>query len=331
MVDAAIESVTRTIVTGVLPGDARTHVRFGSPGHLFFPKASSFTQTVLDDYAGGSRFWVYAGHGQVTELDRVPQTDQGVPVLDSNSVKQLRSNHGHWPIALMLACYTGAMDAGEDSIAEQMWLHENGPIAVIAGCRVTMPYGNTTAAVGLIDAVYEQRKPRLGDAWLSSVQAMQQKQAAESSASGSTTRMMIDGLAMMVSPAGSDLVAERCEHSQLYNLIGDPTLTLAHPELISMEVEPGFDFGSPIAMNLQCPIDGQLTIVIDRPLGTSVAGDPNELTVATMTVNVAAGQTVRHEIVPPASAIGPMVVRAHVEGNQRWASAAAKTMVRQSP
>lgn len=334
LIDTAIESVTRTIVTGVLPGHAKTHVRFGSPGHAFYPKTGPFTQAVLNDYSGGSRFWVYAGHGQVTELDRVPQTAAGIPVLDGDSAKQLISAEGRYPIALILACFTGAMDASEDSIAEKMWLQGGGPIAVIAGCRVTMPYGNTSAAVGLIDAVYQQKKPRLGDAWLSSIQSMQEESIQQDQDAGvgeapvSTSQTLINTLAMLVSPAGSDLVAERHEHTKLYNLIGDPTLTLAHPETIELSVSPGYDPATPIQMKLQSPIDGSMTISLDRPLGTATDGDPNELTVASLTMDVVAGNPIRSAILPPADVVGPIVLRVHVAGQGCWATGTAKTMVR---
>ncbi len=149
LVDNAIESVTRTIVTGVLPAETRTTVCYASPGHAFFPREQSFTDAVVNRYQQGARFWVYAGHGQVTALDRVPSNASGTPVLDQRSVKRLSRPGGESSIAVMLACYTGALDASEDSIAEEMVLSAGGPIAVFAGSRVTMPYGNTTAAVGL--------------------------------------------------------------------------------------------------------------------------------------------------------------------------------------
>ena len=339
LIDTAIESVTRTIVTGVLPSDAKTHVRFGSPGHAFYPKKIPFTQAVLNDYAAGSRFWVYAGHGQVTELDHVPPTAEGIPVLSGESVKRLVSRDKRYPIALMLACYTGALDASEDSIAEKMWLQDGGPIAVIAGSRVTMPYGNTSAAIGLIDAIYHQKKPRLGDAWLSSVQSMQEetllqnheddvRKPAANIENGSGIETLINTLAMLVSPPGSDLVAERLEHSKLYNLIGDPTLALNHPKPIEFSVNPGFDAATPIELNLQSPIDGLMTISLDRPLGSASDGDPNELTVAKLSIDVKAGIPTRPSILPPTETTGPIVVRVHVAGRGCWATGSAKTRVR---
>lgn len=325
--DRAIESVTRSIVTGVLPSDTRTSVAYASPGHPFFPNdANNFTDAVLDRYRQGARFWVYAGHGRVTALDRVPNTQAGRPVLDQRSVQQLNRPAGESPIAVMLACYTGAMDAAEDSLAEEMILTDGGPIAVLAGSRVTMPYGNTTAAVGLINGVFEQQLPRLGDAWLSALQHMQEVEPADKS----NTQVMIDTLATLISPTGTVLAEERREHMLLYNLIGDPTLKLSHPKSLTVSVPTGSPAGEPVRVQVDCPISGELRLTLDQPLGSVTDGDANETTITSSNHKIMAGQSVDLEVKLPAEFSGPVVIRGHVEGEQSWASGAAKTFIRPS-
>lgn len=324
LADQAIESVTRTIVTSMLPADTRTRVCYASPGHLFYPAEGSFTDAVLDRYRQGSRFWVYAGHGQVTQLDRVPGSRDGLPVLDRQSVKRLSRPAEGSPIAVMLACYTGALDAAEDSLAEEMLLCEGGPIAVLAGSRVTMPYGNTTAAVGLIDGVFKQRLPRLGDAWLNALRQMHQEGATETT----SARIMIDALASIVSPPGTNLVDERREHMMLYNLIGDPTLRLQHPEPISVSVPAGHNPGEPVCVEVESPIAGTLRVCLDRPLGSVFEGDPNETTVASLEIPVQQGQAVAPTLTLPDGLSGPIVVRVTVAGDRVWGTGAARTIVR---
>ena len=326
LIDTAIESVSRNIVTNVLPSHVVTRVRYGSEGHRFFPTHKSFTETVLEDYSRGARFWVYAGHGQVTQLDRVPQTVTGQPVLDRNTLDRLHRDQSHRPIAMLLACYTGALDAREDCFAENMWKQPGGPVAVFAGSRVTMPYGNTTAAMGMIDAVYNQHLPRLGDAWLFTLRELEK---ANPEQGNNTARLMVDGLAGLVSPAGTDLTEERKEHARLYNLIGDPTLRLRHGESIELEIESGFDPGVPITLHLESSIDGLLTLTLAKPLGAITAGDANELTIQTQQVPIVADRRIHFSIPLTEKVKGSIVIHAHVEGSKTWASGATTTHVRQ--
>ena len=322
--DAAIESVTRNIITTVLPTETRTSLYYGSPGHAFYPKNKSFTSAVVDHYREGARFWVYAGHGNVTELDRVPQSAAGQPVLDRRSVASLKCQSGRRPIGLILACYTGAMDASEDCFAENLLKCQGGPVAVFAGSRVTMPYGNTTAAVGLIDAIYHQKVQRLGDAWMSALEQMQNQDPKDRS----NTRLMIDTLATVVSPSGTKIEDERAEHMKLYNLLGDPTLKLFQPETLEVTVDPGHEIGNEIEVTVQSPITGKLRVTLDRPLGAIRTGDPNATTVATMTIDATKEMPTKVRLRPAADVTGPLLVRAIVSAPKTWATGAGQTMIR---
>lgn len=322
MIDSTIETATRTIVSGILPTETQMTIAHASPGHRYFPK-QQFTEAVIDRYQQGSRFWVYAGHGQVTELDRVPART-GVPILDCNSVKRLKRPKGASPIALILACYSGAMDGTQDSIAEEMVRCEGGPIAVLAGSRVTMPYGNTAAAVCMINAIYAQQQPSLGEAWLSALTEMNREHAADQSG----TRVMIDAMATIFSPKGTVLVDERREHMFLYNLIGDPTLRLHHPQRIEISVPAGHDIGQTIAVTATSPIAGDITVSIDRPLGWATDGDPNDTSIASMQSQVSSAEPTTLKFKIPNEITGPIIVRARVDGESTWAAGAARTIVR---
>lgn len=324
LVDAAIESVTRTLVTTSLPTEIKTTVAYASDGHLFYPKARPFTEEVLARYERGARFWVYAGHGWIDSLDRVPQTREGVPVLDTTSVGRLSGKAGVAPIALMLACYTGAFDAPQQSLAERMLLAPAGPVTVFAGSRMTMPYGNTVTAVGLIDGVYRERRPRLGDAWLTTLQVLHREDETDKTQS----RTLIDSLAAMISPAGTVLADERREHAAIYNLLGDPTLRLHHPYTVAISAPTGSSPSDPVMIDVTSPIDGELRLTLDRPLGAATEGDPNDTTVASLQASVQAGQMGQHKIQLPAGVQGPLIIRALVEGVETWATAATRTLVR---
>ncbi len=265
MIDRAIEMVAGGIITGALPGSVRTRITHAGPASLFHPGTQSFTDTVLDNYRDGARFWVYAGHGWITELDRVPSGPVGRPVLSMTDLPMLDRPHSSAPIALILACYTGAFDALEDSLAERMLLADFGPIAVIAGSRVTMPYGNAATAIGLIRAIYNDDAARLGDAWLASMNEL--ATASDASDDLKTRRMMIDGIAS-VAGGGARMDDERREHMQLYNLLGDPTLLLGTVHDVVVDDQGDAVVGQPIVVRGQTPISGTMVVEVHRRLGS---------------------------------------------------------------
>ncbi len=332
LADAAIESVTRSMITGSLPAWTRTHVTYASPTSPFNPGLEQFRESVLEQYAKGARFWVYAGHGWVTELDRVPPTPEGRPVLSVDDLDQLRLQGTPPPIALLLACYTGAFDAKEDCLAENMLLAKNGPIAVLAGSRVTLPYGNAAVAGGLIQAVYEQRAPRLGDAWLASLQEM--ATASDAQPELAKRRAVIDTLASLISPTAADLPGERREHMQLYNLLGDPTLRLRHPEPLAVEAPGKAAEGSEITIRGKLPFAGTLSLAVHRGVGNVPAGTAaerryhraNETLVTQVQLSLPAGEFATTVSIP-AGTTGTLHVAAQLKNADRWAVGADRVLV----
>lgn len=373
MIDMAIESVSRSIVTSALPASVRSGVLYGSPGHQFFPSERSFQDSVLDRFATGSRFWVYAGHGQVHALDRVPATAAGVPVLDHESASRLASA-AHPSVGLILACFSGAIDgpplpedpsspridrsadgsagsasglAGSgDCLAAAMLRQPGGPVAIIAGSRVTMPYGNSTLSMRLIDAVYGHKSTTLGQAWRETITSMRNGTPIDS-----PTAKMVDSLAAIVSPAaktrqfkvGDDkgdeleernsddvdiqgdvrtavmnpaerLAAEMSEHAMLYNLLGDPTMKLFPAGNVLLETSLGVDAGDPIELRITSPIAGTATVTIDVPLGTPGLLNPNQTSVASYEFAVRGEQTITRSIDTTDLPQGWLTIRMHVEG-----------------
>lgn len=341
LVDGAIETIASGMITGSLPGSVRTRVTHAGPESLFCPGADCFTDTVLSNYAQGARFWVYAGHGHVRELDRVPATPQGRPVLSTEDVEQLKRSADAAPIALMLACYTGAYDATEDCLAEQMLLAPGGPIAVLAGSRVTMPYGNAAAAMGLIHSVYHRKPQRLGDAWRETLLEMATPSDAEPGLQG--RRMVIDGLASMLGDGRID--EERRDHMQLYNWLGDPTMRLVHPEEIEVEPPASAGAGQRLALRGTSPHSGQMTIELHRRLGTlppgssARRGEPapdqaaqyalaNDTAVAVWPVEIARAGPWEVELPLPADSAGPMRLVLDLQGAEGFATGSQNLWIR---
>lgn len=366
MVDGAIESITRTALTASLPADAKPQIAYASPGHAFCPVGQSFQDCVMDRYQTGARFWIYAGHGSVDRLDLLRRSDlddasvsesanQTAPkwtvesLLDLQSVSKLRRESGKSPIGLLLACYTGAIDARGGCLADRMVSAPGGPVALIAATRLTMPYGNARFGLSLLESIYQpasdessEISQRLGDAVLMTQQSL--LSAPDPKASGSMTQTMIDGVAALISPAGNDLTQELREHAGLFQLLGDPTLRLHRAATVDLKAkvrssEPESGVYHDVEIDIVSPVSGALTISLERPLsahsGISTANtilpmfvhDPHQCTIERTSMTVDAGQLLSHSIRLPARFTGPIVIQAFVQGDSGWATGAIRKLV----
>lgn len=211
MTDALIEASARSVFQQVVP--ASHSVR----------RLKTDPDATCDQISAGSFAWIYLGHGLPAMLD-VAATPRGPrPILATNDIPKLHCG-ANSPLAVLIACYTGAIDARDDSLGEELLRCEKGPVAVIAATRVTMPYGNSVFGCELLRAAFRESPGTLGDIWL---QAQVQTLAAPQN--GDSLRTSLDAVARGVSPAPADLAAERREHVVLYQLLGDPLLRLNYP------------------------------------------------------------------------------------------------------
>ena len=107
-------------------------------------------------------------------------------------------------------------------------LAEEGPVAVIAATRVTMPYGNTILGCELLRACFQDRPTAVGDVLLLA-QRRVLAPTPKDEPNNDQLRATLDGMAEVLSPPPVDLAAERREHVLMYQLIGDPLLRLHRP------------------------------------------------------------------------------------------------------
>lgn len=219
--DAIIEAAARQVITQNVPAEYETR-------HIF-PQAAvksavlaSFAVQAQQQLSEGSLAWVYLGHGQPTELDRVPTATGSESILSVGDVPKLRCS-GHSPLAVLVACYTGAIDASRDCLAEELLMAEEGPVAVIAATRVSMPYGNTVLGCELLRACFRDRPEHLGD----TLRLAEQRTLTPSA--DDKLRASLDSMAAGISPPPVDLETERREHVLMYHLLGDPLLHLRYP------------------------------------------------------------------------------------------------------
>jgi hypothetical protein len=218
--DALVEATARQVFRQTLSPEIELQHTSANPTSPHCPPPGEFRDRVRHQFSEQALAWIYMGHGLPTELDRV-QTPAGLqPILSVADVPALRCP-ANSPLAVLIACYTGALDSRPDSLAEELLLAEHGPIAVIAATRVTMPYGNTVLGYELLRACFKDRPNELGN-----ILRLAQRRSLDKSEED-PLRASLDGLAHGLSPPPIDLATERREHVMMYQLFGDP-LTLIH-------------------------------------------------------------------------------------------------------
>jgi hypothetical protein len=160
--DTAIETVTRRFLTEGIPDHFRLQMTYASCTSSYCPNPLKLRESYIDRINQGGLFWVYIGHGSVTHLDYMQAGNAWLPIGEADDAGRfhIRSRP---PIAVMLACFTGAYDANVDCFAERLLAQEAGPVAVIAGSRVTMPYGLSQLASEMINGCFRDRIPTLGE------------------------------------------------------------------------------------------------------------------------------------------------------------------------
>jgi len=255
--DRVIQLCTRRVLAGELPPECPVRVL---PPHAAVSQGDS-QQRSGQLPAGSVRFWVYMGHGFVRGLSPLPQR--------SWTAENLLGPHAPKPngtLAVLLCCESGYLDHPLPCLAEQLLRHRAGPAAVLAGSRVTMPYGMAVLGRGLLRYHF----------------------AAESAAGESTLGRMFlaaqrraffrpdmppdDALACVIDQAARwlnihpHLKRERCEHVWLFNLLGDPTLPLPRLPRLKLKIPPRLAAGEEVTLQVRSPRPGRMRVQLFRPL-----------------------------------------------------------------
>jgi hypothetical protein len=289
----------------------------------------------------GCLFWVYIGHGNKQRLDRVQIPAASYPILEYTDTQYLQTARG-LPIALMLACYTGAFDQPSDCIAEAMLRQPRGPVAVICGSRVTMPYAMAVMSNTLMDQVFRQEPGTLGQRFC------QAKQETARQDRNDPNRQLLDAVAAAISPSADLLPAERLEHLALFNLLGDPLLRMPNSEPVQLETPSSTVAGEPVPLRIKSELAGRGMIEIvtrrDR-LKTDLPGrpyfDPSDAFLRSFDPSylqandrvwirrsfLSNGQPVELQLAVPLAARGHCYVRVWIEGQQASAQGATRLFV----
>ena len=257
VVDTVVEQTAKQMITDLVPAEYQTSMTYGSWASPYCPDPRRFSQTTIERFNEGCLFWVYVGHGDRYQLDYVRLPDQSHPILDTNRARHLSCTQGS-PIAICLACYTGATDGVYDGLAETMLMQPGGPIAVLCGTRVTMPYAMSRLSLEMMEEFFEGDAPTLGELVRVSMRRMASVDGAKPD--GDQYRRLIEEMGKALSPYPQLLPSERLEHAKLIHLMGDPLLKLDRPKRLQIEVQEKIVAGSKLSIKGVAPSDGELQI-----------------------------------------------------------------------
>ncbi|MHB1035747.1 MAG: C25 family cysteine peptidase [Pirellulales bacterium] len=345
LADAVLEAGARQFLTEGIPAAYATSVTYGSWRSPYCPDPREFQQTTLQRLNEGCLFWVYIGHGQRRDVDRMylptGKYMLGFPILSANDVPRLRCGPAA-PIAVFLACYTGAFDGPEDCLAEEMLRAPGGPVAIVAGSRVTMPYAMSVMGIEWMDECFRKQRETLGETLLHAKRNM------VLGGRQGKTRQALDAVAAAISPAATKPEAERAEHVLLFNLFGDPALRLRYPREVKIAAPPKIEPGGRLEIAGECSVAGQCTVefVVRRDALTfkpparrqdqltsaslvdfqNVYHQANDPRLGSATVPLVDGKFHAQFDIPP-NARGPCHVRVFIQGQDDFAVGAADVEV----
>jgi hypothetical protein len=350
LLDTVIETATSKLLTSGIPPAYDTRMTYGGWRSPYCPDPRLFHAMTVERHNEGCLFWVYIGHGQATELDKVSIPGERFHILGANDCNELRARSGP-PIAVMLACYTAAFDQPQDCLAEQMLKAEGGPIAVYGGSRVTMPYAMAVMGTALMNEYFQRRPVTLGDTIVAAKRRMMLRIDDPENPVG-LNRILLDGLAALMSPNKDELEEERREHLHIFNLLGDPMLRLTYPQQARVAVASEAYPGERLRVEGHCEIAGRgvLELVCRRdcqkqPPPNRERFDPTDKALAAYQgvyeqsldrcwgrwgLNLPAGDFAT-EIVVPTEAHGPCHLRLLVANDHAQAIGATNVYLRPAP
>lgn len=253
LADSVLESSAKQMITNGIPAGYDVSMTYGSWRSAYCPDPRLFHDATLARLNEGSLFWVYIGHGSRHKLDEVKVPGARHHIFSNEDVPKLACAHGA-PVAVFLACYTCAVDDPRDSLGEELLRREGGPVAVLGGTRVTMPYAMSVMATELLQECFVEHRETLGAAVLHAKRAM-----IESPRNDPDSRA-IDTMARTLNTKSTDLKAERAENVLLFNLLGDPLLRLRYPQEATVQTLAEADAGSVIEVTGTSPIDGPCVV-----------------------------------------------------------------------
>ncbi|REK07495.1 MAG: hypothetical protein DWQ37_21425 [Planctomycetota bacterium] len=257
--DAVLESAAKSLICEGVPSAYSTTMTYGSWRSPYCPDPRDFRRVTLSRLNEGSLFWVYIGHGQPHAVDEVLVPGGRYPILTCDDAARLACRNGA-PIACFLACYSGAYDLPRDCLAEEMLRAPGGPVAVLCGSRVTLPYSMSVMGSELLGQAFGEQPRTLGEMFLEGKRRMVADEEP------GAYRQALEAAARLMSPTKDQLSAEREEHLDLFNLLGDPLLRVSFPGRLELDANESIAAGETLTVSGTSPLAGrgEIELVVGR-------------------------------------------------------------------
>jgi len=205
-----------------------------------------FEDKVIDFFNDGAVLTTYLGHGSSAWADGLP-TDRVHELVGTTRM----------PFAAFFACLNGDFKGDEDSLAEIVLAQPEGPVGAFASVDISDVYGNTVLPYELQRAIFDGGHQTIGQAIVEA-----KRQAVDND---DDFRDLASTYAVVF---GYDEEAQERvlrQHLDLYNLLGDPALTLNLPtEDVELVSDGDFDSGS-LVITAETPsvVSGTATVTLE--------------------------------------------------------------------
>lgn len=252
LADKILESAAKKFITDGIPASYQTSMTQASWRSPYSPDPRLFQSQTIERLNEGCLAWIYLGHGRKRELDYYRVPDGGVPIFSVREIPRVTSRSGS-PIAVFLSCYAGAFDAEPDCLAEKLVVKPGGPVAVIAGSNVTMPYAMTVMGNAMLHELFDNQRETIGEVLLHAKHELAKP-------TDEKPKGLVDQLAKTLSPDPELLDEEREEHIRLFHLIGDPLMRIRYPKPINLDVAEYGTAGDFIDVRGQSDLNGPCVV-----------------------------------------------------------------------
>lgn len=173
-----------------------------------------FEEKVVALFNQGNLMTVYVGHG----------SEDWTQGLTTDQIAQIDCRH-RLPVVFFFACHAGNYTRTSDSLAETILWKDGGAIAAVGASEVSHPYGNAILAYEVPRAALDERQGTAGELLMRAKQLMAWNH-------GDEFRTMVSvsaGIALDQMGDDTPLEVIELQHNDLYNLLGDPAVSMKYP------------------------------------------------------------------------------------------------------